>query len=104
MTRKTANILQKNVKFINGCKANNDTHKTAKVFLTSNICGPYIIAIDLRNSPHGLTCEFLLKLSIIGQTSVKFSILAWLTFYVDVSIYFIMNVIRYFEAGYQHFR
>ena len=30
---------------------NNDTNKTAKIFLTSNIYGAYIIAIDLRNSP-----------------------------------------------------
>ena len=26
-----------NFKFINGCKANKDLHKTAKIFLTSNI-------------------------------------------------------------------
>ena len=48
---KTAKINEKNFKFINGCKANKDTHKTAKLFLTSNIYGTYIIAIHLRNSP-----------------------------------------------------
>ena len=39
---------------MSGCKANNDTHKTAKIFLASNIYGAYIIAIDLRNSPMAL--------------------------------------------------
>ena len=37
--------------FINGCKAYNDTRKTADMFLTSNIYGACMIAIDLRNSP-----------------------------------------------------
>ena len=30
-------IYVKNFKFINGCMANKDTHKSAKIFLTSNI-------------------------------------------------------------------
>ena len=57
----------KNVKFINGCKANNNTYKTAKISLTSNIDGAYIIAIDLRNSPMALhansclNCQLLCK-------------------------------------------
>ena len=38
-------IYVKNFKFINGCEANKDTHKTAKIFLTSNIYGTYIIAV-----------------------------------------------------------
>ena len=52
---------------MNGCKANNDTHKTAKIFLTSNIYGAYVIAIDLRNSPKALqvnsclNCQLLCK-------------------------------------------
>ena len=41
-------ICTKNCKFINGCKANKNTHKTAKSFLTSNIYGTDINAIDLR--------------------------------------------------------
>ena len=41
----------KNFKFINGCKANKDTHKTANIFLTSKNYGAHIIAIHLRNSP-----------------------------------------------------
>ena len=46
--------VKKNFKFIYGCKANKDTHKTAKIFLTANIYGTYIIAIHLRNSPMAL--------------------------------------------------
>ena len=55
-------IYVKNFKFINGCTANNDTHKTAKIFLTSNILGAYSIAIDLRNSLmalHAKSCLIL---------------------------------------------
>ena len=48
------NLCKKTSKFINGCKANNDTHKTAKIVLTFNIYGAYMIAIDLRNSPMAL--------------------------------------------------
>ena len=40
-------LCKKNFKFINGCKANNDAHKTAEILLISNIYGAYIIAIDL---------------------------------------------------------
>ena len=64
--------MLKNFKFSNGFK---DTHKTAKIFLTSNIYGTYIIAISTQFA-HGLTCEFLLKLSISVQTYGVFSILA----------------------------
>ena len=46
--------VKRNFKFISSCKANNDTHKTAKILLTSNIYGAYSIAIDLRNSPMAL--------------------------------------------------
>ena len=38
--------MLKNFKFINGCKASKDTHKAAKIFLTSNMYGAYIIAIE----------------------------------------------------------
>ena len=53
--------MYKNFKFINGCKANNGTHSTAKLLLTSNIYGAYIIAIDLRNAPVALHANFCLK-------------------------------------------
>ena len=60
-------MYKKNFKFINGCKANKDTHKTAKIFLTSNIYGTYIIAINPRNTPMALhanpclNCQLLCK-------------------------------------------
>ena len=39
------------VKFINGCKANNDTYKTAKIFWQQTASGlNYSFAIDLRHS------------------------------------------------------
>ena len=58
-------IYVKNFNFVNGCKANNETYKTAKILLTSNIHGAFIIAIDLRNSllalhtNAGLICQLL---------------------------------------------
>jgi len=46
--------------FINGCKANKDIYKKAKISLTANsYMGPiYSFAIDLHTFTHGLTCEF----------------------------------------------
>ena len=58
-------IYVKNFKFINGCKANNDTHTTARIFLTSNIYGAYIIAIDQRNSPMALQANSCLNYQLL---------------------------------------
>ena len=55
----------KSFKFINGCKANNDTHKTANIFLTSNLYGAYIIAIDLSNSPMAVHANFCLNCQLL---------------------------------------
>ena len=51
--------------------ANNDTHKAAKIFLTSNIYGVYIIAIDLRHSPmalHANSCFILMDCYISAHS------------------------------------
>jgi len=50
--------------FISGCKANNDTYKTAKNFLTANsyMEHNYSFAIATQFA-HGLTCEFLPNLN-----------------------------------------
>ena len=93
--------MSKNFKFINGCKANKDTHKTCKNIFDIQTLRNIYYWYSSTKFAHGLTCEFRLKLSITVQTYGVFSILASLTFHVE-RLHLFHNVSRYLEAGYPH--
>jgi len=52
------------VKFINGCKANNDILNSNNLYDSRHRGHNYGVTINLPNTLHGLTCELLLKLLI----------------------------------------
>jgi len=66
-------LMYKSVKFINGCKANNETYRTANGFRGHN----YSCAIDLHNSLMALQANTCLKCHSLWTTSERFSFMAW---------------------------